>query len=150
MTLGSPEFVRLDLPARYAYLHLVSESLADMLHLAEGVADLETLIYTVQLATHEACTNIIHHAYRSFDQGRILVEMIVYFERRLLQIDLYDNGIPFDLERVPEPDLDQVRVHGYGLFLIRRLMDTVTYTTMPDRNHWRLSKSFCAGRCQTI
>jgi serine/threonine-protein kinase RsbW len=150
VTLGSPEFVRLDLPARYAYLHLVSESLADMLHLAEGVADLETLIYTVQLATHEACTNIIHHAYKSFDQGRILVEMIVYFERRLLQIDLYDNGIPFDLERVPEPDLDQVRVHGYGLFLIRHLMDSVTYTAMPDHNHWRLSKSFCAGRCQTI
>lgn len=150
MTLRSPEFVCLDLPARYAYLHLVSESLADMLHLADGVADLETLIYNVQLATHEACTNIIKHAYRSFDQGRILVEMIVHFEERLLQIDLYDTGTPFDFESVPEPDLDQVRVHGYGLFLIRHLMDTVTYTAMPDRNHWRLSKTFCARRCQTI
>ncbi|MCS6880503.1 MAG: ATP-binding protein [Oscillochloridaceae bacterium] len=150
MTLRSPEFVRLDLPARYTYLHLVSESLADMLQLAEGVADLETLIYNVQLATHEACTNIINHAYRSFDQGRILVEMIVHFEKRLLQIDLYDTGTAFDLDSVPAPDLDQVRVHGYGLFLIRHLMDTVTYTAAPDRNHWRMIKTFYVRRCHSI
>ncbi|MCX7791084.1 MAG: ATP-binding protein [Chloroflexaceae bacterium] len=150
MTLRSPEFVRLDLPARYAYLHLVSESLAAMLHFTEGVADLETLIYNVQLATHEACTNIINHAYRSVDQGRILVEMNVRFEERLLQVDLYDTGTSFDLDSVPAPDLDQVRVHGYGLFLIHRLMDTVTYTAAPDGNHWRLIKSFRARRCQTI
>lgn len=150
MTLRSPEFVRLDLPARYAYLHLVSESLADMLQLAEGVADLETLIYNVQLAAHEACTNIINHAYRSVEEGRILVEMIVHFEKQLLQIDLYDTGTSFDLESVPVPDLDQVRVHGYGLFLIRHLMDTVTYTAAPDRNHWRLIKSFYARRYHSI
>ncbi|MFQ3664370.1 MAG: ATP-binding protein [Chloroflexaceae bacterium] len=150
MTLRSPEVVRLDLPARYVYLHLVSESLADMLHLAEGVADLETLIYEVQLATHEVCTNIINHAYRSFDQGRIFIEIILDIEERLLQMDLYDTGASFDLASVPIPDLDQVRVHGYGLFLIRQLMDTVTYTAAPDRNHWRLTRSLCARRCQTV
>ena len=39
------------------------------------------------------------------------------------------------------PDLDEVRVHGYGLFLIKHLMDTVAYTPQAGRNHWLLTKN---------
>lgn len=142
MTPRFPECVRLDLPARFAYLHLISECIADMLRFVDGIADAEALVYSVQLAAHEVCTNIVNHAYGGSGDGRIQIVVTLSFEELCLQIDLYDTGKPFDLDTIPPPDLDEVRIHGYGLFLIRHLMDTVIYTPSPGHNHWRLTKSF--------
>jgi serine/threonine-protein kinase RsbW len=136
------ELVRLDLPARYTYLHLLSDCIADMLRLVEGVDDFETLAYNVQLAAHEVCTNIINHAYDNSGNGRIEMTLTLQLdEKPCLTIDLLDSGKPFDPEGYSAPNLDEVRVHGYGLFLIRNLMDSVSYTPTAGRNHWTLSKN---------
>lgn len=141
MTFRHPELVRLDLPARYTYLHLLSDCIADMLRLVEGVDDFETLAYNVQLAAHEVCTNIINHAYGNSGDGRIEMTLTLSLdEQPRLTIDLLDSGRPFDPESYNAPNLDEVRVHGYGLFLIQHLMDSVSYTPTAGRNHWSLSK----------
>lgn len=142
MTSRHPELVRLELPARYSYLHLLSDCIADMLRLVDGLSDEETLVYNVQLAAHEVCTNIVNHAYGNAEGGRIEMVLTLYFgQPPCLAIDLYDAGKPFDTDTYTPPNLDEVRVHGYGLFLIRHLMDSVTYTPAPGRNHWRLTKN---------
>jgi len=142
VTSWHPELVRLDLPARYTYLHLLSDCIADMLRLVEGVSDFETLSYNVQLAAHEVCTNIITHAYSNSGDGRIEMTLTLRRdEQPCLTIDLHDTGKAFDAESYNAPDLDEVRVHGYGLFLIRNLMDNVTYTPTAGRNHWSLTKN---------
>jgi serine/threonine-protein kinase RsbW len=113
-----------------------------MLRLVEGVSDFETLSYNIQLAAHEVCTNIIHHAYAESDGGRIEIALRLEFaETPTFTIDLRDTGRPFDPDGYSDPNLDEVRVHGYGLFLIRHLMDTVTYTPGTGQNHWCLTKS---------
>jgi len=141
VTFRHPELVRLDLPARYTYLHLLSDCIADMLRLVEGVDDFETLAYNVQLAAHEVCTNIINHAYGNSGDGRIEMTLTLSLdEQPRLTIDLLDSGRPFDPESYNAPNLDEVRVHGYGLFLIQHLMDSVSYTPTAGRNHWSLSK----------
>lgn len=144
MTSRHPELVRLDLPARYNYLHLLSDCIADMLKQVDGVSDPETLVYNVQLAAHEICTNIVNHAYGNNGDGRIEVLLTLSFEPPRLCIDLHDTGKPFDPETYNAPNLDEVRVHGYGLFLVRHLMDTVTYTPAEGRNQWRLTKDLFA------
>lgn len=142
MTSRYPELVRLDLPARHSYLHLLSDCVVDMLRLVEGVSDFETLCYNIQLAAHEVCTNIIHHAYGNSEQGRIeIVLQLEFAETPTFTIDLHDSGRPFDPDSYSDPNLDEVRVHGYGLFLIRHLMDTVTYTPAAGHNHWCLKKN---------
>lgn len=142
MTLRQPELVRLDLPARHTYLHLLSDCVADMLRLVEGVNDFETLCYNVQLAAHEVCTNIIHHAYDESGDGRIEIVLCLEFAAQpVFTIELHDTGRPFDPDSYSAPNLDEVRVHGYGLFLVRHLMDTVTYTPLAGRNRWCLTKS---------
>lgn len=142
MTSRHSELVRLDLPARHSYLHLLSDCVVDMLRLVEGVDDFETLCYNIQLAAHEVCTNIIHHAYGEGDGGRIEIALCLDFaEAPTFTIDLRDTGRPFDPDGYSAPDLAEVRVHGYGLFLIRHLMDTVTYTPAAGQNHWRLTKT---------
>lgn len=142
MTSRHSELVRLDLPARYTYLHLLSDCIGDMLRLVEGVDDFETLCYNVQLAAHEVCTNIIGHAYGNSDDGRIEIMLRLDFGGApALTIELNDTGRPFNPDGYTAPNLDEVQVHGYGIFLIRHLMDSVTYTPSPGRNHWSLTKN---------
>jgi serine/threonine-protein kinase RsbW len=142
VTSRHPELVRLDLPARYTYLHLLSDCIGDMLRLVDGVSDYETLCYNVQLAAHEVCTNIIGHAYQNDERGRIEVALRLDFGGSpRLTIELGDTGRAFDPDGYTAPNLDEVRVHGYGLFLIKHLMDTVAYTPQAGRNHWLLTKN---------
>ncbi len=142
MSLQHPEVVRLDLPARYTYLHILSDCIADMLRQIDGIEDHEMLTYNMQLAAHEACTNIVGHAYAGSQNGddRIVISLTLFAHPRRLQIELHDTGRSFDPEVVPAPTLDHAQVHGYGLFLIRNLMDIVTYHPQPGDNYWCLIK----------
>lgn len=146
MNARHPEVVRLDLPARYLYLHLLSDCIADMIKLVEGLTEAELLVYNIQLAAHEACTNIVNHAYGNRDDGRIGIKLTLDFDPNRLTIELQDEGKPFEPERYMAPNLEEVRVHGYGLFLIQNLMDGVTYTPTPGRNQWCLTKNLIAER----
>lgn len=141
MNAHHPEVVRFDLPARYTYLHLLGECISDMLKLVDGLDDAEMLVYNIQLAAHEACTNIVNHAYGNKGEGRITIALALHFDQPRLTIELQDTGKPFEPEKYTAPNLDEVRIHGYGLFLIQNLMDSVTYTPTPGRNLWCLTKN---------
>jgi serine/threonine-protein kinase RsbW len=143
VSLQHSEVIRLDLPARYTYLHILSDCIADMLRQIEGVDDPEMLTYNVQLAAHEACTNIVGHAYANSQTGseRIQISLALHPQPLRLEIELRDSGKPFNPDAVPSPDLEQAQIHGYGLFLMRNLMDTVTYTAQTGDNHWCLVKN---------
>ncbi|WP_298819635.1 ATP-binding protein [Chloroflexus sp.] len=140
MSRQPSEVIRLDLPARHSYLHLLSETIAELLR--QVGADNETLIYNVQLAAHEVCTNIVSHAYRNRrdGEGRIHITLTLYPQPPRIEIELHDTGETFDPELVPQPNLSEAQIHGYGLFLIRHLMDKVSYTSLPDGNRWHLVK----------
>jgi serine/threonine-protein kinase RsbW len=143
VSLQHPEVIRLDLPARYTYLHILSDCIADMLRQIDDIEDQEMLTYNMQLAAHEACTNIVGHAYAGTNSAsdRIIIALSLLPQPRRLQIELRDTGKPFDPEVVPVPSLEQAQVHGYGLFLMRNLMDTVTYKSQVGDNYWCLVKN---------
>lgn len=136
------EVIRLDLPATHKYLNVLGACLAEMLARVDGLPDAEAICYDVQLAVHEACTNIVDHAYEGIKlDNRIKIVLSLACQPRRLLIDLYDNGGSFDIAEVAEPDLDNGQVHGYGLFLIRSLMDEVHYRPGPGHNCWQLVKN---------
>ncbi len=130
---------RLDIPAAFKYLNVVSGNLTAVLEQVEGLPERELLTYNVTLAVHEICTNIVEHAYAG-EGGRIKIEILLNGESDILIVDLYDTGQSFNLAATPEPDLDNAPVRGYGLFLVHELMDEVTYQPGRNQNHWRLSK----------
>jgi sigma-B regulation protein RsbU (phosphoserine phosphatase) len=97
-------------------------------------------IYLIELAISEICTNIIQHAYggqKGQITGRItLLQHGVY-------LDFYDTGVSFDPSTIPEPNANphQLMEGGYGLHIVRQIMDVVTYSRHPERgNHWHLEK----------
>lgn len=132
--------VRLELPAAHRYLTLVSACVSELLARADGLAEPEVLTYNVQLAAQEICANIVDHAYRDRADGRIVVTLHLDLAGRQLLIDLDDTGAAFDPGGVPTPNLEEGQEHGYGLFLARELLDSVTYERLPSGNHWRLAK----------
>lgn len=140
MTIDHAEVVKLDLPASYKYLNVLSSCIAEVLAHVEHVEDRDAMVYNLQLAAHEVCTNIVGHAYLNSGDGRIQIELTLAEQPRRLVIDVQDHGRSFDPSRVPQPTLDEPQIHGYGLFIIQSLMDDVTYTPQEHGNHWRLVK----------
>lgn len=97
-----------------------------------GFSDKE--IYSIELATDEACTNIIEHAYGG--EGDNELEIYCDDQNGKLKIVLHDWGKPFDPESVAEPNLNATlserKIGGLGLYLMRKLMDDVVYETSAD------------------
>lgn len=140
MTTNSTDIIRLDLPATFRYLNVAGAAIQSILERVEGVAEPEATIYNIQLAVHEVCTNIVEHAYANNADARFTITFTLTDDPRRLIVELHDTGHPFDPADVPSPDLDEVQVRGYGLFLIYSLMDDIAYETKPAGNFWRLVK----------
>ncbi len=93
------------------------------------------LLFDLQLAVEEACSNVIEHAYRG--RGG---QLSVRFETddSDVIITLQDQGQAFNPERVAAPDtkrpLSKRPVGGLGLHLMRTLMDEVRFTFAPGHN----------------
>jgi serine/threonine-protein kinase RsbW len=91
----------------------------------------EKAVYAVQLAVDEACSNIIEHAYRGQEGGKI--ECICNLDEDGLEIILKDQGEKFNPDEVPElkvgAPLEDLGNRGAGLFLIRKIMDEVHFDT---------------------
>jgi serine/threonine-protein kinase RsbW len=131
----------LDIPAAAAYLHLLSECIAELVERAPDVPEVEHTSYSVQLAAQEIGSNIVRHAYAGVEaDGRIIAQLSVEPSPRRIVIELRDSGIAFDLGEVAEPNLSEASVHGYGLFLARTLLDELRYEARPGENRWRLVK----------
>ncbi len=92
-----------------------------------GFTDKE--IYSIQLAADEASSNIIEHAYAGMKGGVLEVECIIF--EGGLRIVMRDQGKSFNPSSVPEPnvkaDLSERKIGGLGMYLMRKLMDEVTY-----------------------
>lgn len=86
----------------------------------------------IVLAVDEACTNIIKHAYKYLPDGKI--NIVIKFEKDRLAISIVDEGIHFNPNNVPEPNIveyyKQKKVGGLGIFLMKKLMDEVKYSTI--------------------
>ena len=45
----------------------------------------------------------------------------------MLNIKVYDQGQGFDVNALPIPDIKNLEEHGRGIYIIRTMMDRVTY-----------------------
>jgi serine/threonine-protein kinase RsbW len=133
--------VQLTVPAQHRFLNVVGTCIRALITNERNVPDKDALIYNIELAVHEACANIIEHAYAGLS-GRIDVMFKLVEEPRQFIVELGDNGRSFDLSTISAPDLDEPRTSGYGLFLVHQLMDKVEYYPEPGNNRWRLVKEY--------
>ena len=98
------------------------------------------LVGKVNLVLEELAMNTINHGH---DEG--LHEITVTFNStdEALTIDVVDDGKPFDpLHDAPIPDVNapihERPIGGLGVYLVRKLMDELTYRREEGRNHLTL------------
>jgi serine/threonine-protein kinase RsbW len=88
---------------------------------------------TFALAFDEVLCNIA-----SYGQARLGIDVRVQLTDDEVRAEVCDDGVAFDPLGVPEPDtsadLDSRAIGGLGIFLVRRLMDEVTYARRDERN----------------
>lgn len=122
------------IPTQTKYLDLIG-SIGE--HIARDIdefsGDREALAYHLNLVLTEATTNAIKHA-SAVMRPEDTVRITIHIQDNELNIKVYDHGQGFDLETVPLPDFDQLNEGGMGLYFIRSLMDSVTYTKKNDGN----------------
>jgi len=99
-------------------------------------------VYSIQLATDEAASNVIEHAYDENPDGQF--DVSCEFRNDRLVITLMDHGKTFEPSRVEEPNLNadllERKIGGLGIYLMHKLMDEVRYETTPAGNRLTLIK----------
>jgi len=126
------QFVRFD--AKFEFLDEIREFVGDVARKG-GFSNKD--VYNIQLATDEAASNIIEHAYEGVPNG--VLDLACNMERDIIKIILIDYGVPYDPSVVPMPDikadLSERKIGGLGIFLMRKLMDEVHYEPRADKSN---------------
>lgn len=118
--------VNIKVPNQTRYLSLIGkigEDIARTLKRYRG--DREELAYHINLVLTEAMTNAIRHA--NEDDPKKEVHICITLAETLLNIKVYDQGQGFDVCTLPTPNFDDLEEHGRGVYIIRTLMDEVSY-----------------------
>jgi len=120
--------------AKFEFLDEIREYVGNIAR-ENGFGDKD--IYNIQLATDEAASNIIEHAYENISDG--MLELSCGVQSDTIKIILIDHGEPFDPSEIPLPDLkadlSDRKIGGLGIFLMRKLMDEVHYESKADKSN---------------
>ena len=120
--------------AKFEYLDEIREYVGEIARQG-GFGDKD--VYNIQLATDEAASNIIEHAYEHITDG--ILELACSVRDDLITIVLIDHGESFDPSEIPLPDLkadlSARKIGGLGIFLMRKLMDEVHYEVKPNEGN---------------
>ena len=91
----------------------------------------------LDVAIDELFSNIAHYAYTP-ETGEATVQFAYDEAARSVSITLIDSGIPFNPLNKAEPDLtipvEERRIGGLGIFLVRKTMDLVEYRYENGKN----------------
>lgn len=97
---------------------------------------------SLNLALEEAVTNVIMYAYPKGKEGPVDIDAVV--DGGELCFVLSDSGTPFDPTAAPEADIslgvEERPIGGLGIFLVRKIMDRVTYQYTGGRNTLKMLK----------
>ena len=93
------------------------------------------LIETLLIATDEAITNIVLHAYAGRSDGKIHVTFSIKNDTFIIElVDFGKNFQPIKLKRNKNELVDRLKVGGYGLILMNSLMDELNFNHDKSKN----------------
>ena len=96
----------------------------------------QSLAMGLNLALEEAVSNVIMYAYPAGSDGLVDVEAVIHADA--LEFILSDSGTPFDPTAAGEADItlsaEDRPIGGLGIFLVRNIMDEVSYRRENGKN----------------
>ena len=132
---------------RHLVLHNSVDQISQLTDFLQEIADEKGLdastAMNINLALEEAVTNVIMYAYPEGTDGLVDLEAILRDDS--LVFILKDNGTPFDPTAAPEADVtlsaEERKIGGLGIFLVRKIMDTVHYVRSDGQNVLSMTKN---------
>ena len=126
--------------ARHLILHNNIQQIPQLAEFVETIAEEKNLdqamAMSLNLALEEAVTNVILYAYPDGIDG--LVDIEAYIHDDCLEFIISDSGKPFDPTAAPEADVtlgvEERSIGGLGIYLVRNIMDTVSYRYENGKN----------------
>ena len=113
-------------------------SICDDMHFDELTAS------GIRLAIEEAVVNIMNYAYPKGTRAVILIEVDADADQETLTFVLRDEGVAFDPTAYQEVDVndhvEQRKVGGLGIHLMRHYMDTLAYERKDSQNVLTMTK----------
>jgi serine/threonine-protein kinase RsbW len=110
--------IKLTLPTKPEYVSLARLTIASVANnMGFSIGDVEDL----KVAVSEACTNALTHS-KNPDTS---YELSYIIENEKLVFTVTDRGVGFEPDEVAPPDLNGKQLGGFGLFIIKSLMDRV-------------------------
>ena len=117
------ETIKMEVTANPEYVSIIRLTVSG---LANKVGFSLDDIEDIKVAVSEACTNAIKH---SLDD-KFLVQFTILDNG--LAIEVQDKGKGYDVDSLQEPDLENPKEGGLGLFIIKTLMDEVNTVSNTD------------------
>ena len=121
------DYVEMRVPAKPQYVSVMRLTISGLAsRMGFSYDDIEDL----KIATGEAITNVVHHAYKDGD-GDIMIGCALFEDK--LEIMVSDYGNSFNFEEIKakigpykeDENVSNLREGGLGLYLIDTLMDEV-------------------------
>src|SRR5690625_982248 len=125
------DFIEMKVPAKAEYVGVIRLSISGI---ASRMGFTYEAIEDLKVALSEAATNVVSHAYEQKEEGELTLGFGVYEDR--LEVMVSDQGDSFSFEEIKDrigpvtkeeelKPISQIREGGFGLFLIKALMDKV-------------------------
>ncbi len=131
--------VDIKVPNQTRYLSLIGRIGEDIAkELDKYAGDRETLAYHINVVLTEAMVNAIKYA-NNKDPDKLVHILINICEDELI-IKVFDKGQGFDINSIPAPNFEKLEDRGRGIFLIRSLMDSVSYQRLRNGNVLKMAK----------
>ena len=103
----------------------------------------KSLVLAINLALEEAVTNVVLYAYPEGTDGLVDIEAIL--QAGALTFVVSDSGSPFDPTAKPDADIslgvEDRPIGGLGIFLVRQIMDSVSYEYTGGKNILTMTKN---------
>jgi serine/threonine-protein kinase RsbW len=129
VTSGGRSVVRLEVPASIECRDIVLRAVSSACRLiASGrtrhwrSSDFHNAVVT---AVGEAYNNIVLHGYAGRPPGLVQMEIASYPDA--MRIAIMDTGTSFDPSQTEPPDLAALPESGLGIFMMRSMVDEITY-----------------------
>ena len=121
------DYVEIRVPAKPQYVSVVRLTVSA---LAARVGFTYDEIEDLKIATGEAVTNVVHHAYKDLD-GEVVLGCALFDDKIEIMVSDYGNGFNFDEIKTKigsykeDENVELLREGGLGLYLMDTLMDEV-------------------------
>lgn len=122
------DYIEMKIPAKPEFVGVIRLTLSGI---ASRMGFSYDEIEDLKIATSEACTNAVQHAYKNNENGEVIIGYGLYKDR--LEVMVADNGESFDFDSARQglgpyeqnSSVEFLREGGLGLYLIETLMDEV-------------------------